>query len=54
MINWLILVFIFLAILTILKALEGAFKAKTWEDTLYNLMFIGAVIVVLVFRAKVR
>lgn len=54
MINWLIIVFLLLAILTILEALEGAFKAKTWEDTMYNLMFIGAVIVVLVFRAKVR
>jgi hypothetical protein len=54
MINLLILVFIFLAIWTILEALKGAFKAKTWEDTLYNLMFIGAVVVVFVFRAKVR
>lgn len=54
MINWLILVFLYLGIYIVLDSLEGIYKAKTHREVMRCLMTIVAVIIVFVFRGTVR
>ena len=54
MINWLILVFLYLGIYIVLDALEGIYKAKTRREVMRHLVTIAAVIIVFVFRGTVR